>query len=172
MFIVGVRRSRGSGGGSPQEKAGRFGGRHAPQYSHDQKNIKIDQNRKSNIVNISIYKWDAFFWVPGSKAPDPPEGFRHKKRFFDCSRCGFHIWLPPRLITRVQRPVLIVFAPFWELLGTSKTCDSVQYILRKLRLQDCSIPRHLSVVSLKRFGASGRLLGELVASLLGGVWSV
>ena len=35
------------------------------------------------------------------------------------------------LAKRVQRAVLIVFYAFWELLGTSKTCDSVWYILKK-----------------------------------------
>ena len=50
-----MSRSRGSGGGSPWEKAGGFGGRHAPQWSHDQKILKLIKNRKSNIAQIYIY---------------------------------------------------------------------------------------------------------------------
>ena len=118
-------------------------------------------------ILVYIYNWDAIFWVPGSKAPDPLEGFRRKKRFLTVPGAEFTFGRLQDSAKRVQRAVLIVFGAFWELLGTSKTCDSVQYIFKKSRFQDCLLPRHLSVVPLKRFGPLGSVGCHLV-TLTGG----
>ena len=51
-----ARRSRGSGGGSPREKAAGFGGRHAPQWSHDQTNIQINIVLKQKLIQRQSQK--------------------------------------------------------------------------------------------------------------------
>ena len=78
-FIDGVRRSRGPGGGSPREKARGFGGRHAPQCPHDQKNIKINKKSKIKILEIfhfrSLFKFNIFSGrgdIGGRAAPQTP----------------------------------------------------------------------------------------------------
>ena len=53
----------------------------------------------------------------------------------------------------------MVLGVFWELLGTAKTYDSVQYILQKSVFRGSPVPRHLSMVPLKRLGVSGGVRG-------------
>ena len=70
---------------------------------------------------------------------------------------------PPR---RDQRTLLIVFGCHWELLGTSKNLDSVQYILKKSSFQRSPLPRHFLAVLAKRFGVAGGVFGGFLGPLL------
>ena len=60
---------------------------------------------------------------------------------------------------RVPTVFWSVFGVFWEVLCTSKTCDSVQYILKKSAFYACLLPGHISMSTLKRFGLSGGVWG-------------
>ena len=108
-----------------------------------------------NLRLISIYKWGPISWVQGSKPGISQIADSAKNDFlpspvsdstFGCLQD------PPK---RVPGSFWTVFGVFWEVLGTSKTCDSVQYILQKSAFHGYPVPRRLSIARLKRFGASG-----------------
>ena len=110
-------------------------------------------------IHIYIYIWGPISRVQGSKAGISRVADSAKNDFLlgPVSKCTFSRLQDTR--KRVPRAFWMVLGVFWELLGTAKTCDSVQYILQKSAFRGCPVPRHLSMAPLKRFGASGGVRG-------------
>ena len=109
----------------------------------------------SIYIYIYIYIWGPISRVQGSKPGISPSASGAKNDFLlgQVSESTFcRLQDAPN---GVRRAFLGVLGVFWALLGTSKTCDSVQYILQKSGCHGCSVPRRLSIAGLKRLGASG-----------------
>ena len=110
-------------------------------------------------IYIYIYIWGSISLVQGSKPGISPSASGAKNDFLlgQVSESTFgRLQDSPN---GVRRAFLGVLGVFWALLGTSKTCDSVQYILQKSDCHGCSVPRRLSIAGLRRLGASGGVWG-------------
>ena len=117
-------------------------------------------------VYIYIYNCGPLSWVQASKAGSPRGATGAKNDFWGVPVSEPSFPCLQAFPERVLRAFLCVFGRLWELLGTCKTFDSVQYILKKSSFQDGSLPRHLSVLPLKHFGAAGGVFGKFFGSLL------
>ena len=117
--------------------------------------------REDSSLYIYIYIWGPISRVQAPKAGISRVGSGAKNDFLlgPVSISTFGRLQDTR--KRVPSAFGTVLGVFWELLGTAKTCDSVQYILQKSAFHGCPVPRRLSMAPLKRFGASGDVWGCL-----------
>ena len=121
---------------------------------------RTQRAREDSSIYIYIYIWGPISRFQGPKAGISriASGAKNDFSLGPVSKCTFSRLQDTR--KRVPRAFWIVLGVFWELLGTAKTCDSVQYILQKSAFRGCPVPRHLSMAPLKRFGASGGVQGR------------